>query len=94
MYICKVVNNEKTEIMKTGFEKTIVELKKSKSRSLSFEYCDFVQLQRDALNNIKNQNELNLFFDYSSSIVKVQHLGDIQMRKMLIESFKIQFNLN
>ena len=79
--------------MKTGFEKTIIELKKSKSRSLSFEYCELVQLQRNALDNIKNQNELNLFFDYNSSIVKIQYLGDIQMRKMLIESFKIQFNL-
>jgi hypothetical protein len=79
--------------MKTQFEKTIIELKKSKSRSLSFEYSELNSLQRDALNNIKNQSELNLFFDYSSSIVKCQHLGDIQMRKMLIESFKIQFDL-
>jgi hypothetical protein len=86
-------HNKKINDMKTQFEKTIIEIKKSKSRSLSFEYSELIELQRNALNNIKNESELDLFFEYSSSIVKSQHLGDIQMRKMLIESFKIQFDL-
>jgi hypothetical protein len=54
---------------------------------------DTREIARKALDNVKNQFELDLWYNYKSSISTLSYNGEIIMRGYAIESFKIQFDI-
>jgi len=79
--------------MTTEFKKRLAVEKRQASRSLSYNQDQISEITRQALNNVKNQFELNLWYDYKSVISTLSYNGEIAMRKGAIEAFKFQFGL-
>jgi transcriptional regulator len=79
--------------MKTQFEKRLSLVKRQASRMLKYDTNYINSIERKALNNVKNEFELDLWYEYRSSISTLSYNGDIAMRSGAIEAFKVQFEL-
>jgi hypothetical protein len=79
--------------MKTEFEKRLAVVKREASRAIKYHGGEVNEIKRKALDNVKNQFDLNLWYEYRNSITTLSYNGDISMRAGAIEAFKVQFGL-
>ncbi len=79
--------------MKTEFEKRLAVVKREASRGIRYHGDDISIISRKALESVKNQFDLDLWYEYTRSISRFSYNGDIAMRNGAVESFKVQFEV-
>ncbi len=70
--------------MTTEFKKRLAVYKREASRAINYHGGEVNEIKRKALDNVKNQFELDLWREYRNSITTLSYNGDIAMRKGVI----------